>query len=406
MEHFFRIVSSLAWGTIGSFYLIHTASAENEVFLHQLPQVTGITFEVENSPGFRVATPYGMFIVSPDGKAVKYSQGAHALMELVSHPTKPMTMFSSGYKSKTQKLGIVRSDNGGQTWKIISAGAKESVAFRAMAISPTDPSILYGVDGDIQTSRDGGKTWSSVGQSPADIFDIAVSSIDPATVYAATRKSLQVSRDSGKTWSSIHESKFPATMVNVAAGGKIHAFIYRVGLVAATEPDLKWTLVSKDYQDRALMNMSVDPKNNQRIIGIADTGAAMVSSNGGKSWTGFEGSTKKNPDRLAKGKALYGENCEACHGVGGIGENPKDPSAKDEFGFKAPALNDDAHAWHHADEDLVKTILNGSPRNERMIAWKEHMSAEDAENIVVYMKSLWSFRSLACQGGRHMKCMH
>lgn len=74
-------------------------------------------------------------------------------------------------------------------------------------------------------------------------------------------------------------------MVNVAADGKFHTFIYRVGLVAATEPDLKWALVSIDYQDRAIMNVSIDPKNDQRIIGVADTGAAMISSNRGGSKT-------------------------------------------------------------------------------------------------------------------------
>ncbi len=31
---------------------------------------------------------------------------------------------------------------------------------------------------------------------------------------------------------------------------------------------------------------------------------------------------------------------------------------------------------------------------------------EDSENLVAYMKSLWNFNSLSCQGPRHMSCMH
>ena len=80
-------------------------------------------------------------------------------------------------------------------------------------------------------------------------------------------------------------------------------------------------------------------------------------------------------------------------------------TAIDEYGFVAPALNDDAHAWHHPDRQLIEMILNGSSRNQRMIAWKATLSRENAENLVAYIKNLWSFRSLACQGGRHMKCM-
>jgi mono/diheme cytochrome c family protein len=91
--------------------------------------------------------------------------------------------------------------------------------------------------------------------------------------------------------------------------------------------------------------------------------------------------------------------------VRGVGENPEDMHAKDEFGFVAPPMDDSAHAWHHADFDLVKTILDGSPRNRRMAPWRESLSRDDAEDLVAYIKSLWNFRSLACQGARHMRCM-
>jgi mono/diheme cytochrome c family protein len=89
-----------------------------------------------------------------------------------------------------------------------------------------------------------------------------------------------------------------------------------------------------------------------------------------------------------------------------MGERPDDPGATDEYGFAAPALDDSAHGWHHSDDGLVGTILNGSPRNPRMMPFKELVSEDDARNLVAYIKSLWSFRSLACQGSRHMGCMH
>jgi mono/diheme cytochrome c family protein len=72
----------------------------------------------------------------------------------------------------------------------------------------------------------------------------------------------------------------------------------------------------------------------------------------------------------------------------------------------APPLDDSGHGWHHADAQLAQTIREGSPRNERMIAWKDLLDGEAVRNVVAYVKSLWSFRSLACQGRRHMRCMH
>ena len=72
----------------------------------------------------------------------------------------------------------------------------------------------------------------------------------------------------------------------------------------------------------------------------------------------------------------------------------------------APALNASAHAWHHTDEALEKTILDGSPRAPRMAAWKNSgISTGDAQDLVAYIKSLWTRRELDCQGPKHMQCM-
>jgi mono/diheme cytochrome c family protein len=53
----------------------------------------------------------------------------------------------------------------------------------------------------------------------------------------------------------------------------------------------------------------------------------------------------------------------------------------------------------------MQTIRKGSPRNERMVAFEGALSDEDVENVVAYIKTLWDFRALACQGARHMACM-
>jgi len=41
-----------------------------------------------------------------------------------------------------------------------------------------------------------------------------------------------------------------------------------------------------------------------------------------------------------------------------------------------------------------------------MLPFKDIMPEAEARNVVAYIKSLWNFRSLACQGARHMRCMH
>jgi len=117
--------------------------------------------------------------------------------------------------------------------------------------------------------------------------------------------------------------------------------------------------------------------------------------------------TGKPPERQAviRGAKIYQNNCQSCHGQRGIGEPVYPWNLGKRDYFPAPALDDSQHAWHHSDEDLVKFILNGSPRTSRMPAWRGTLSERNVRDVVSYMKSLWSRRALECQGPRHMACM-
>ena len=68
-------------------------------------------------------------------------------------------------------------------------------------------------------------------------------------------------------------------------------------------------------------------------------------------------------------------------------------------------LNETSHAWHHSDEQLISSILNGLERTKRMPAFKQFFSEKEASDIVAYIKSLWPSRIVACQGPKHMSCM-
>jgi mono/diheme cytochrome c family protein len=120
-------------------------------------------------------------------------------------------------------------------------------------------------------------------------------------------------------------------------------------------------------------------------------------------YTQFFSNGNSTPTAVVRGEQLYNAYCVACHGVNGVGENPQDIYAQDEFGYVGPPMDSSAHAWHHTDEQLVNTILEGSSRNERMAAWKNVLTEEDAGDIVEYIKSLWTpFIRENCQGPSHM----
>lgn len=117
--------------------------------------------------------------------------------------------------------------------------------------------------------------------------------------------------------------------------------------------------------------------------------------------------TGKKPDAnsVVRGKGLYSNYCIPCHGIKGVGEKPIPSYIREPGYYEAPALDRSMHAWHHTDEALLKTILQGSSRTKRMPAMKGVITRKQAIDLVAYIKSLWGRRELDCQGPKHMSCM-
>ena len=115
---------------------------------------------------------------------------------------------------------------------------------------------------------------------------------------------------------------------------------------------------------------------------------------------------KPEPSAVFRGTALYKKYCVSCHRKDGVGE-PRVPwSIRRPDLIEAMPLNETSHAWHHGDEQLVATIMEGTERSRRrMPAFGSIITLQDATDLVAYLKSLWSERILACQGPAHMRCM-
>ncbi len=370
-----------------------------------LDHIHGIAIDPVNPERVLLATHNGIFASTADGLATRISDLNADITALAVNPDNPKKLYASGISGKGENLGVMESDDGGVSWRKISSGASGSIVFQTMTVSPANTDVLYGINNDLHVSRDGGVNWQRVAVAPERVFSISASSKDDQTLFAATINGLKVSHDGGRKWEAGFLIQRPATMVYSIPHGPQMAFVYGTGLIEAQDNSLAWKTVSSDFQDRVIMGLAISPDKPDRYYALTDTGGVMTSWDSGKTWTGFEGSNRISAKTISRGKRLFADNCQACHGIKGVGERPNDPYAKDEYGFVAPPLNNDAHAWHHPDRQLVETILNGSDRNERMIAWKESLSRKEVEDIVTYIKSLWNFRSLACQGARHMSCM-
>lgn len=95
--------------------------------------------------------------------------------------------------------------------------------------------------------------------------------------------------------------------------------------------------------------------------------------------------------QIVRGRAIYDKSCSGCHGANGKGL-PGDWRVRDAAGkYPPPPLDDNAHAWHHPTAVLMEAIRDGSPGGEgNMPAWRGKLSEQEMQDVVVYIKSLWS----------------
>ncbi|MFP5382093.1 MAG: c-type cytochrome [Gammaproteobacteria bacterium] len=94
---------------------------------------------------------------------------------------------------------------------------------------------------------------------------------------------------------------------------------------------------------------------------------------------------------VARGLAVYTRHCLECHGERGVGP-AGDWRVRDADGhYPPPPLDDSAHAWHHPTAVLLEMIRDGSPGGEgKMPAWRHKLSEPEMQDVVAYIKSLWS----------------
>jgi mono/diheme cytochrome c family protein len=94
------------------------------------------------------------------------------------------------------------------------------------------------------------------------------------------------------------------------------------------------------------------------------------------------------------GQRLYEQNCSACHGINGEGEQP-DPLAPN----AAPPHNADGHTWHHADQQNFATVWYGRGIAGVMPPFYSRLSPDEIIAVLAYIKTWWEADQQAYQIG-------
>ncbi len=283
-----------------------------------------------------------------------------------------------------EERGIFRSTDGGQTFQKVLY-KDENTGGSDVELDPSNPDHVFaamwearqgpwengswsGTGGGMFESHDGGKTWKQLAKGlPEDGVtqaNIAIAPSRPTRIYSAVATgrgtAIYRSDDSGASWSRATTDVRPAARIGggdlpvLAVDPKNPDIIYSASTVTwrSTDGGKTWTGIrgapgGDDYQ-----KIWINP-NNPDIILIASDQGAIISVNGGQTWSSWYNQATAAmyhvaadnafPYRLCSGQQDSGSACVSSRGNDGqITFRDWHPIGVEEYGYAAPdPLNPD-----------------------------------------------------------------
>lgn len=228
-----------------------------------------------------VALAAGYFLLSPRGGAgalsVLRTGDFHAL---AISPTDPNVVYFGHHN------GLMRSDDGGRTWRPVVD--RRNFDAMGLAVARTDGRRVYLAGHDVfQVSADGGATWQPVASNlpGTDIHGFASSPDDPDRLYAFVvgQGALQ-SGDGGRSWQKL-PGQLPPDVMGLAAAGPttLYAASMRGGLLRSADGGATWAPTKLPDGAGMPMALAIDPAARQTVYAGAETGLYR-STDGGANW--------------------------------------------------------------------------------------------------------------------------
>ena len=229
--------------------------------------------------------------------------------------------------------GLWKTEDGGQLWKNISDGYFKTSSIGAVAVSESDPNIIYVGMGEhapravmtsygdgVYKSTDAGKTWKNIGlKNTQHISRVVIHPKNPNIVFVAAQGALYgpnkergifKSVDGGVSWNKILyvnsltgcselSMDYNNPLVMYAAMWEHQRLPWKVisggpgsGLYKTTDGGVTWNQIHNGLpKEKGKMAIAVSRSNSEKVYALVESdsnkelGGLFVSNNAGKNWS-------------------------------------------------------------------------------------------------------------------------
>ncbi len=217
-------------------------------------------------------------------------------------------------------LGILKSTDGGQTWRVIGyESGLRMLYIGSLAMHPKNPDILLAAAGHVfepeilpfieglmeqnlpsptgvYLSTDGGEHWEQV-LSAFEVFSsVEYCTANPNIAYAGSREGFYRSEDAGQTWTRTTEGDswgspgviagFPIDIqCDPRDPNRLFVNNYGGGNFLSEDGGRTWSNASQGYTGAQIREVTLSPENANAVYAIGRSGV-WYTPDGGNSWLG------------------------------------------------------------------------------------------------------------------------
>lgn len=266
-------------------FLENEASTQKLFPENEITHGHGLAVDVEDTGKLYIATHHGLLVLVNDTDLYRIGTSRDDYMGFSVHPTNSNVFFSSGHPASGGNVGFQKSEDGGNAWKKISNGLNGPVDFHAMAVSPVNPDLVFGwYQGDLQRSRDGGKTWEKF-TTPVPFVAIAGDTSNENVVYATSPQGLFNSQDKGETWEQLIDGFVAAIAIHPTDSQTMLASSEKLGLAKSNDRGQNWISIETNLAGESPLFISYDKQNPETGYLLTEKNSIYKSSDSGESWS-------------------------------------------------------------------------------------------------------------------------